>query len=155
MILGIYTKLIAIAVLLAALLGGLWHVNHSGYERGKAEITQQWDAQKTVDTLAVERQQVASDAKLNESEKNYEEQKRTNDNLLAAQPRGLFVTAATCAARVSAPGKAVAGSSAASDPGRPETVTVDFSDIERQINQLGADYDDLAAKINAIAEENK
>ena len=152
---GLYVKIGAALALIASLIGGGVYLNHAGYERGKAEIVQQWDAQKAVDTLAIERQQVANDTKLNESEQRYEVQKNINDNLLAAQSHGLFVTAATCAARIGAPGQTVAGSDSTSGSERPATVTVDFSDIERQINQLGADYDNLAAKINAIAEENK
>ena len=155
MMMGIYLKIAAALVLISALVGGGLYLNHAGYERGKAEITQQWDAQKLVDTLAVERQAVANANKLNESESKYEEQKRINDNLLAAQSNSLFVTAPACPASVSANVKTVAGSDSTSGSERPATVTVDFSDIESQVEQLGHDYNILAAKINAIAEENK
>jgi len=155
MMMGIYLKLAAALVLISALVGGGVYLNHAGYERGKAEVQQQWDAQKLVDTLAVERQAVANANKINESESKYVEQKRINDNLLAARSNSMFVTATACPASVSATVKTVAGSDSASGSERPATVTVDFSDLAEEINQLGHDYNELADKINAIAEENK
>ena len=155
MIETIYIKLAVYGVLLVALLSGIWFVHHSGYEAGKAEITQQWNTQKTVDALAVAKVVSDNAAKLNESETKYEAQKLINDKRLAAQSGRLFVTAPSCAPGNSATVENLPGTDSASGSERPATVTVDFSDIESQVEQLGHDYNILAAKINAIAEENK
>jgi len=46
MITTLYAKLIAAAIVLAALAGAGFYLHHSGYESGKAVVQAKWDAEK-------------------------------------------------------------------------------------------------------------
>ena len=48
MITTLYAKLIAVAIVLAALAGAGFYLHHSGYESGKAVVQAKWNAEKLV-----------------------------------------------------------------------------------------------------------